>query len=132
VNKFCTDMETTPVGVIVGLFQAISQKLPAFSEWDTNKHHHLLNSNPAVCDTMTEVRENVTRHGMSSHCLQLVILFNFMQKATFEAVSTVPSTARTSTAFPTNSCPNLSFVPTNDSLYVFYDSLRYHSTLTTV
>jgi hypothetical protein len=62
VNKFCNDMETTPVGVIVGLFQAISQKLPSFSEWDTNKHHHLLNSNPAVCDTMTEVRENVTRH----------------------------------------------------------------------
>lgn len=63
VDKFCSDMETTPVGVIVGLFQAISQKLPAFSEWDTEKHHHLLNSNPDVCNTMSEVREHVTRYG---------------------------------------------------------------------
>lgn len=60
------------MGVIVGLFQAISQKLPSFSEWDTNKHHHLLNSNPAVCDTMTEVRENVTRHGKLHQVLLLV------------------------------------------------------------
>ncbi|KKZ65429.1 hypothetical protein EMCG_08736 [[Emmonsia] crescens] len=62
VNKFCTDMETTPVGVIVGLFQAISQKLPAFTDWDSNKHHHLLGSNVDVCDTMTEVRQHVTQH----------------------------------------------------------------------
>lgn len=62
VDKFCTDMETTPVGVIVGLFQAISQKLPSFVEWDTAQHHHLLNSNTDVCNTMTEVREHVTRH----------------------------------------------------------------------
>ena len=63
VNKFCTDMETTPVGVIVGLFQAISQKLPTFLEWDTRKHHHLLNSNQAICDALTEVKEHVTKHG---------------------------------------------------------------------
>ncbi|KAI9717150.1 MAG: hypothetical protein M1812_004898 [Candelaria pacifica] len=62
VEKFCNDMETTPVGVIVGLFSAISQKLPAFSEWDTRKHHHLLASNPAVCDAMTEVKEHVLKH----------------------------------------------------------------------
>ncbi|KAF1967718.1 hypothetical protein BU23DRAFT_286332 [Bimuria novae-zelandiae CBS 107.79] len=62
VQKFCNDMESTPVGVIVGLFSAISQKLPAFSEWDTQKHHHLLNSNPAVCDAMTEVRAHVTKY----------------------------------------------------------------------
>ncbi|KAF1938803.1 hypothetical protein EJ02DRAFT_353692 [Clathrospora elynae] len=62
VNKFCGEMEGTPVGVIVGLFSAISQKLPTFTEWDTRKHHHLLNSNPAVCDAMTEVRGHVTRH----------------------------------------------------------------------
>ncbi|KAJ5669404.1 hypothetical protein N7462_010474 [Penicillium macrosclerotiorum] len=54
VEKFCTDMETTPVGVIVGLFQAISQKLPPFTEWDSQKHHHLLYSNTDVCNTMTE------------------------------------------------------------------------------
>ena len=63
VNKFCTDMETTPVGVIVGLFQAISQKLPTFLEWDTRKHHHLLTSNQAICDALTEVKEHVTKHG---------------------------------------------------------------------
>ncbi|PSN60948.1 hypothetical protein BS50DRAFT_505500 [Corynespora cassiicola Philippines] len=62
VNTFCNDMEGTPVGVIVGLFSAISQKLPAFTEWDTRKHHHLLNSNPAVCDAMTEVRAHVTKY----------------------------------------------------------------------
>jgi hypothetical protein len=62
VQKFCTDMESTPVGVIVGLFSAISQKLPAFNEWDTQKHHHLLNSNPAVCDAMTEVRAHVSKY----------------------------------------------------------------------
>jgi hypothetical protein len=63
VNTFCTEMEGTPVGVIVGLFSAISQKLPAFTEWDSRKHHHLLNSNPAVCDAMTEVRAHVTKYG---------------------------------------------------------------------
>ncbi|KAI9660826.1 MAG: hypothetical protein M1829_006479 [Trizodia sp. TS-e1964] len=62
VAKFCSDMETTPVGVIVGLFAAISTKLPAFNEWDTQKHHHLLNSNMAVCDAMTEVRSHVAKH----------------------------------------------------------------------
>jgi len=56
-------METTPVGVIVGLFQAISQKLPTFLEWDTRKHHHLLNSNQAICDALTEVKNHVTKHG---------------------------------------------------------------------
>lgn len=64
MEKFCNDMETTPVGVIVGLFQAISQKLPAFTDWETQKHHHLLHSNPDVCNTMTEVRQHVTQFGM--------------------------------------------------------------------
>ncbi|OHW97398.1 C6 finger domain-containing protein [Colletotrichum incanum] len=62
VNKFCNDMETTPVGVIVGLFHAISQKLPAFMDWDTAKHGHLLNNNVAVCEAMTEVRQHVIKH----------------------------------------------------------------------
>ncbi|KAI9825474.1 MAG: hypothetical protein M1832_001204 [Thelocarpon impressellum] len=62
VDKFCNDMETIPVGVIVGLFSAISQKLPAFNEWDTRKHHQLLNSNAAVCDAMTEVKGHVDRY----------------------------------------------------------------------
>lgn len=63
VNKFCSEMEGTPVGVIVGLFLAISQKLPAFTEWDSRKHHQLLNSNTAVCDAMTEIRAHVTKYG---------------------------------------------------------------------
>lgn len=69
-------METTPVGVIVGLFQAISQKLPAFTDWETQKHHHLLNSNPDVCNTMTEVRQHVTQYGMSP-LLSLAGIFFF-------------------------------------------------------
>ena len=76
VNKFCDDMETTPVGVIVGLFQAISTKLPGLQEWDTRKHHHLLGSNPAVCDALTEVKGHVNKYGKSLlHCsLSLAIL----------------------------------------------------------
>jgi hypothetical protein len=66
VNKFCNDMETTPVGVIVGLFHAISQKLPTFHEWDTRRHGQLLNNNSAVCDVMTEVKESVLKHGESA------------------------------------------------------------------
>ncbi|KAK5086772.1 hypothetical protein LTS08_007185 [Lithohypha guttulata] len=62
VEKFCNDMETTPVGVIVGLFSAISQKLPSILEWDTSKHHALLASNWDVCNTMSEVREHVTKY----------------------------------------------------------------------
>jgi len=62
VNKFCNDMETTPVGVIVGLFHAISQKLPAFTEWETRRHGHLLNNNVAVCDAMTEMRAHISKH----------------------------------------------------------------------
>ena len=69
VNKFCNDMETTPVGVIVGLFHAISQKLPAFTEWETRRHGQLLNNNVAVCDAMTEMREHITKHGESTQCL---------------------------------------------------------------
>ncbi|KAI9744772.1 MAG: hypothetical protein M1818_001697 [Claussenomyces sp. TS43310] len=62
VNKFCSDMETTPVGVIVGLFHAISQKLPAFTEWETRRHGALLNNNVAVCEAMTEMRGHVSKH----------------------------------------------------------------------
>lgn len=59
-------METTPVGVIVGLFQAISTKLPSFSEWDYRKHHLLLNSDPAVCEAMDEVKAHVIQYGKLS------------------------------------------------------------------
>ncbi|KAK4453894.1 hypothetical protein QBC34DRAFT_173119 [Podospora aff. communis PSN243] len=62
VQKFCNDMETVPVGVIVGLFHAISQKLPSFTEWDTRRHGQILNNNPAVCDAMTEMRQHIIKH----------------------------------------------------------------------
>ncbi|KAI0174191.1 hypothetical protein BJ166DRAFT_459334 [Pestalotiopsis sp. NC0098] len=62
VEKFCSDMETTPVGVITGLFHAISQKLPALTDWDSSRHGQLLNNNVAVCEAMTEVRQHVLKH----------------------------------------------------------------------
>ncbi|KAH8666687.1 hypothetical protein BX600DRAFT_380756 [Xylariales sp. PMI_506] len=62
VEKFCSDMETVPVGVITGLFHAISQKLPALTDWDTQRHGQLLNNNVAVCEAMTEVRQHVLNH----------------------------------------------------------------------
>ncbi|KAI1211323.1 uncharacterized protein F4807DRAFT_419879 [Annulohypoxylon truncatum] len=62
VEKFCSDMESTPVGVITGLFHAISQKLPALIDWETERHGHLLNNNVAVCEAMTEVRQHVLKH----------------------------------------------------------------------
>lgn len=64
VNKFCYDMESKPVGVIVGLFAAISQKLPALSEWDSNKHGKVFDHNPAVCEALEEVREHVNLYGI--------------------------------------------------------------------
>lgn len=61
-SKFCNEMEGIPVGVIVGLFTAISQKMPAITEWDTDKHAHVLNFDPAACHAMTELREHVRQH----------------------------------------------------------------------
>ncbi|RKF60511.1 putative c6 finger domain-containing protein [Erysiphe neolycopersici] len=61
-QKFCNDMEAIPVGVIIGLFHAISQKLPSFTEWDTLHHGQLLNNNRAVCEVMSEMRSHVTKH----------------------------------------------------------------------
>ena len=63
VKKFCNEMESVPVGVIVGLFCAISTKLPSFLEWDTRKHSHVLNNNIDACDAMTEVRSHVEKYG---------------------------------------------------------------------
>jgi hypothetical protein len=68
VTKFCSDMESTPVGVIVGLFHAISQKLPALTDWDTRRHGQILGNNTAVCEAMTEVRSHVTKHGTFHRC----------------------------------------------------------------
>ncbi|RKF83886.1 hypothetical protein GcM3_006014 [Golovinomyces cichoracearum] len=62
VHFFCNEMEAIPVPVIVGLFHAISQKLPVFTEWDTQRHGHILNNNLAVCEAMTEIKSHIIRH----------------------------------------------------------------------
>lgn len=66
-RKFCDEMESTPVGVIVGLFAAISQKLPSFTDWDTSKHQHILYSDGPACEAMTEVRQHMMKHGKLTH-----------------------------------------------------------------
>jgi len=58
-------MEILPVAVIVGLFSAVSTKVPTFQEWDTEKHHQFLGSNVAVCKALKETRQHITRHGKS-------------------------------------------------------------------
>ena len=63
VKAFCEEMERTPVGVVVGLFQAISTKLPGLGEWDTRKHGQVLGGEQGVCGALEEVREGVVRHG---------------------------------------------------------------------
>ena len=63
VDKFCNDMENTPVGVIIGLFQAISQKLPNLIEWDTSQHGSVLSNNEPICDALTEVRDHIVKNG---------------------------------------------------------------------
>jgi hypothetical protein len=75
VSNFCDEMEKTPIGVIVGLFGAISTKVPSFLEWDSRKHSHVLNNDVAACDTMTEVRAHVQKHGMESDQLIRTFLY---------------------------------------------------------
>jgi len=74
VDKFCADMESTPVGVVVGLFAAISQKLPSFMEWDTSKHGVALDNDGPICDALTEVREHVLQHGESTPPIFVLLL----------------------------------------------------------
>ena len=96
VQKFCDDMETTPVGVIVGLFQAISTKLPGLQEWDTKKHHQLLGSNIAVCDALTEVRGHVNKYGKLIFTLP-PLSTNTIQRNTSKSDRVRSSTVTTST-----------------------------------
>lgn len=63
-TKFCDELDGVPVGVVVGLFAAISQKLPSFKSWSTFEHHEILGSDAAACNVMEEVREHVLVHGM--------------------------------------------------------------------
>jgi len=63
-TKFCDELDGVPVGVVVGLFATISQKLPSFKSWSTFEHHEILASDTAACNVMEEVREHVLVHGM--------------------------------------------------------------------
>jgi len=80
VEKFCHDMESTPVGVIVGLFQAISQKLPTFPEWSTEKHGQSLNNDVPICEALTEVRQHIEKHGE----LLIILMSSFMTNFSFQ------------------------------------------------
>ncbi|KAK5048209.1 hypothetical protein LTR84_005879 [Exophiala bonariae] len=62
VDKFCSDMEATPVGVLTNLFCAISTKVPRFEEWDTHQHAHLFPNRFALHDALTDVRTHVVKH----------------------------------------------------------------------
>ena len=118
-------MESTPVGVIVGLFSAISQKLPAFQEWETRKHHHLLNSNPAVCEALTEVRQHVTRHGRSFYCvITLLSCLHALQIIIYDLDVIRPLTVMTLILSVANSLRSLSFVLLPVSVYFAMIKLR--------
>lgn len=102
------------MGVIVGLFQAISQKLPALNEWDSRKHHNLFNSNMAVCDAMTEVRDHVTRYGtLPFRFANFTLRLTLLKILTSEVGPTPPSIEKTLTVCRTNSSLNWSSEQTN-------------------
>ena len=109
VEKFCKDMESTPVGVIVGLFSAISQKVPAFTEWDTRKHHLALNSNAAVCTAMEEVRDQINTNGEITNFCLCMIITNTSQMTTFVTGHKPNLTATILTVFPIFLFLSLSF-----------------------
>jgi len=62
-RKICHELNGVSVDVIIGLFRALSQKLPAFKEWDTAKHRPLVGGTDQACAAMTEVRSHVIKHG---------------------------------------------------------------------
>jgi len=62
-RKICRELNGVSVDVIIGLFRALSQKLPAFKEWDTVKHRQLVGGTDEACVAMTEVRSHVIKHG---------------------------------------------------------------------
>lgn len=62
-----TEMEFTSMPLILGLFCAVSQKLPPFTEWETGKHHNLLGSNMYTCNLMTAIRALIQANCMCFH-----------------------------------------------------------------
>jgi hypothetical protein len=66
-RKICQELNGVSVDVIIGLFRALSQKLPAFKDWDSARHHQIVDGNDngtdAACVAMTEVKGHVIKHG---------------------------------------------------------------------
>jgi hypothetical protein len=62
-QKFCEAQNGIPVGVVVGMFATMSQKMPAFRDWDPSEHQHLLASNPAAINAMSEVKQHILNNG---------------------------------------------------------------------
>jgi hypothetical protein len=66
-RKFCLDMERIPVGALLGLFFAISQKVPRFEDWGRHAYDILkLNPNDALYDALNEMRDHVIKYGKSN------------------------------------------------------------------
>ncbi|MCJ1313123.1 hypothetical protein MMC25_006800 [Agyrium rufum] len=61
-ETFCNKMESTPLKLILGLFRPVSQKLPAFADWDTEQHQGLLGSRESVNRLMEEMKSHVQKH----------------------------------------------------------------------
>lgn len=66
--KFCHEMESTPIGVITGLFAAISQKMPALREWDeavdSEKHFASHEHCKALGSSVNRIKGIMLSHGM--------------------------------------------------------------------
>ena len=72
-RKICRELNGVSVDVIIGLFRALSQKLPAFKEWDTVKHRQLVGGTDEACVAMTEVRSHVIKHGEFKRSIALLM-----------------------------------------------------------
>ncbi|KAB8336993.1 hypothetical protein FH972_021297 [Carpinus fangiana] len=63
--KFCHEMESVPVGVITGLFSAISQRMPALRDWNTAQHGAMFSGHEfhqELCETVEKTREVMLTH----------------------------------------------------------------------
>ncbi|KAF2690484.1 hypothetical protein K458DRAFT_289859 [Lentithecium fluviatile CBS 122367] len=61
-RKFCSDMETVPLATLLGLFYAISQKLPPIAEWEFANSISGFNPSEALRDAMMEMRSHVIKY----------------------------------------------------------------------
>lgn len=107
-EKFCSEMEGVPVGVVVGLFQAIGTKMPDLDDWDTARYKHLLHDDADICDALTDIKGHVREHGTSHVSFGRPPLMN--RQRTICDIGTRPSTTVTTLiACQTNFCRDWSF-----------------------